>query len=95
MTIRFEEEMGMIPVLRRFETDSSALPSDLQKDLEQAVASLLALASPNDDQLRDAGKMKLAIDDRIFTLRRWEVPSIAKPLLDYLRSQAKPVPLDA
>ncbi len=95
MKVRFEEEIGIVPVLRRFEADSNTMPPPLV-DVLRTFMERHAGERP-DAPYPDQGALRVMTEEDGVTasvsLPPSSIPAEAQGLFQYFRAEAKPVPL--
>jgi hypothetical protein len=100
MKIRFEQSGGYTGLLKGCELDTTALPPEKAKELEQLVKASTILASGEflSDSSRDLQQYEITIEDgpsKISVIFDDEsLPQSVKPLIGYLKKCSKPKALD-
>ncbi|HLK14521.1 MAG TPA: hypothetical protein VKT78_06925 [Fimbriimonadaceae bacterium] len=90
MRLKFEEELGMVAALKRFEGDLDDVP-ELQRGPVAELARFVATLPeggrvPHPDQ----GELRLFADDRCYRFREFDLPEALKPALSTLRALSRP-----
>ena len=99
MRLRFDQSGGYAGLIKGCEIDTSTLPGEIGKEVEQLVeASALSSGEFLSTSSRDLNQYELTIEDGNSTTSvvfdDESVPPAAKPLIGYLKKCAKPKPLN-
>ena len=96
MKVRFDQSGGYAGLLRGCDLDTSTLPPDEARQLEQLVQASAMPASGEflSNSSRDLHQYEITIEDgasiRTVILDDESLPATAKPLIGYLKKCAKP-----
>lgn len=99
MKLRFDQTGGYAGLVKGCEIDTSTLPPENAREIEQLVkASALSSGEFLSQSSRDLYQYELTIEDETSTtsvvLDDQSIPASAKPLIGYLKKCAKPKSLE-
>jgi len=99
MRIRFDQTGGYAGLLKGCEIDTSTLPPEKAREVEQLVeASAMSSGEFLSNSSRDLHQYEISIEDGAsktsIVLDDENIPQSVRPLISFLKKCAKPKPLD-